>query len=151
MKYSIILPLAVMILSSCSVQLEIPKTVQTAFITKFPAATDVGWESDKDEYEADFKFEGMEMSANFSKNGSWIETEQKVKTSALPNNVVSSVSKLYPNYLIEEVEIIETQSMKGYELEIEKGKVSKEVVFDVNGLFLKEKIANAGDIEADEE
>ena len=149
MKYSILMAMIVMILVSCSAQQEpiVPQNVKTAFSTKFPAATDVEWEEDEDEYEAEFEFEGKSMSANFSNKGAWVETEYEVELDELPSDVSTSVSGLYPGFEIEEVEMIETPDMKGYEIDIEKGEESKEVVLDLNGRFIKEK---ASEVEKDD-
>ena len=131
----------VLILVSCSAQEEpiVPQSVKTAFTAKFPAATDVDWEDDKDVFEAEFDFEGKKMSANFSKSGSWLETEHEVEKDELPSHISTSVADLYPGFEIEEVEMIETPDMKGYEIDIEKDGESKQLVFDSNGRFIKEK------------
>ena len=63
-----------------------PQAVLAAFQQKFPDATDVEWSKEKKhEWEAEFEMPGVhEMSANFSADGRWLETETEIKFSELP-------------------------------------------------------------------
>lgn len=52
--------------------LEVPEAVKTAFSQKFPAAKKVSWDMESaSEWEAEFKLEGNEYSANFLTDGTW--------------------------------------------------------------------------------
>lgn len=80
------------ILSACQEQTskkgEIPSAVQIAFQEKFPQSSDVTWEKESDqELEAAFTLNGEKMSANFSQDGTWLETESEIKEHELPEAV----------------------------------------------------------------
>ena len=50
--------------------MKVPDAVQSAFKTKFPEATKVEWEKEStNEWEAEFKWNGNEYSANFNSAG----------------------------------------------------------------------------------
>ena len=58
---------------------EVPASVTAAFNTKYPNATDVEWEQETKKakviYEAEFKFNGKEIEAEFDSTGNFIEEE----------------------------------------------------------------------------
>ena len=75
---------------------KVPAVVASAFKTKFPNATKVNWELENaNEYEAEFKLNGEEMSASYDKEGKWMETETEIKISALPAAVQSALKKKF--------------------------------------------------------
>ena len=56
----------------------VPQTVKDAFAKKYPQATDVEWiqeEESKVIYEAEFKLDGKEITAEFSESGEFLEEE----------------------------------------------------------------------------
>ena len=57
----------------------IPEIVKTAFTKKFPSVKKVDWEKESDsEWEAVFKMNRIEYSANFTTDGKWLETEHEI-------------------------------------------------------------------------
>ena len=118
-----------------------PAKVTEAFKAKFPNAKSVEWEKENDaEWEAEFKLNGVEYSANFSTDGMWKETEHEIKVSELPQSVTSTLSKEFSGFEIEEVEMIETPEFSGYEVEIEKGEETMEVVLNNTGKVIEKKV-----------
>ena len=118
-----------------------PAKVTEAFKAKFPNAKSVEWEKENDtEWEAEFKLNGVEYSANFSTDGMWKETEHEIKVNELPEGVKNTLAKEFSEYEIEEAEMIEIPEFSGYEVEIEKGEETMEVVLDNNGKVIKKKV-----------
>ena len=111
-----------------------PKAVTDNFAKKFTGATKVKWESEEaNEWEAEFKMNGNEMSASFDNAGKWINTEAVLSEKELPANVLKAVNDAYPGWKIESVESYETPEMKGYEMGIEKGKEELEIQVSPDG------------------
>jgi hypothetical protein len=58
---------------------EVPQPAVAAFNEKYPGATDVQWETekkgDKTIYEAEFKFNGKKIEAEFEAGGNFIQEE----------------------------------------------------------------------------
>lgn len=113
---------------------EVPAAVKSAFAHKFLNVATVKWEKEhSNEFEAGFTNAGVEMTANFSADGKWLETETEIKFSQLPQAVSASFSKNHKNSSKAEAAKIELASGKIiYEIELkgsdEKGsKGSKEV------------------------
>jgi len=62
----------------------VPEKVKSAFAGKFPNASSVKWDKENDEeWEAEFKMDGKEYSANFTVDGNWKETEYEIKKSEI--------------------------------------------------------------------
>lgn len=115
-----------------------PIAVKDAFKKRFPKVTKVRFEKEKNgEYEAGFKVSGMAMSANFTADGTWRETESEIGAAALPATIKQSIAAKYPRAQIVGGAKIET-SDKGtlYEADLKTGLKKSEVVFDENGNVL---------------
>jgi hypothetical protein len=117
---------------------KVPATVTSAFKAKFPNATKTSWEMENEnEYEAGFKLNSEEVSANFDKTGKWLETETEIKVSALPASVQSALSKDFAGFKINEASKIESlKNGNCFEAEIEKGEETFDVLFTTDGKML---------------
>jgi hypothetical protein len=135
----IIFILSIVMISSCSFAGTTPEAVLNAFKQKFPAATNVNWGKESaTEYEAEFKINGTKKSANFSVDGTWLETETEIPSTQLPVTITDAIKKQYPNWKIIGADKIES-SKKGimYEADIKSGLKKKEVVLNSDGTFAK--------------
>ncbi|WP_431160796.1 PepSY-like domain-containing protein [Flagellimonas beolgyonensis] len=112
----------------------VPLRVKAAFVKKFPHVKKVKWDKESDaEWEAEFKMDGMEYSANFLEDGTWKETEHEIKIKDIPDTVKATLNSEFAGYEIEEAEISETVDGLTYEFEIEKGEEELEVAIDAQG------------------
>jgi hypothetical protein len=141
-KLNVLTMLAITIaLSSCAQnksKQNAPQSVISSFTNKFPKAKKVEWSKENEnEWEAEFKMNHMEYSANFSTNGEWLETEYEIKTSEIPSNIKNILDKNFEDYDIEDAEISETAQGKSYEFEIEVGEQEYEVTIDHKGNLTK--------------
>lgn len=143
MKSGIYLLLSAALLSNaaCAQKIsadKVPPAVTSAFKAKFSGVTKVSWELEKtNEYEASFKLNGSEMSANFDNSGKWLETETEIKVSALPAAVSATLKKDFANFKISEASKIESVTNGNcYEVEIEKGEETFDVLFTSEGKLI---------------
>ena len=133
---------------------EVPAKVKTAFTQKFPNATKVEWgRENATEWEAEFKMNAKDYSANYDNNGNWMETEYQVSENELPAAVKSSLSNKYASSKILVAEISETKDGKVYEVLLKINGEKSEVVLSANGKVLKQKEEKdeEGNDEGDEE
>ena len=142
--------LAIMLFSASlfagTVKKEVPKVVKDAFAKKFPNAKSVSWDQENaSEWEAEFKMDGMEYSANFDNQGTWKETEHEVKKSDVPQNVMASLKKEFSGYKIKESEISESSKGMVYEFEVKKSGEAMEVAIDKNGRIVNKESADEED------
>ena len=118
-----------------------PQKVKEAFAKKFPTAKKVKWEKEADnEWEAEFKMQRIEYSANFLSDGTWQETEHEIKEKEVPKNIMASLNNNFPDYEMEEAEISETPKGMVYEFDIEKGETEMEVAIDIRGNVVKKEV-----------
>ena len=146
MKYYMLFTLfTVSILStSCG---QAPAAVKSAFQTKFPTVKKAKWGKENDnEWEAEFKMNGKEMSANFSNDGTWLETETEIKAAQLPQAVKAAIAGQFAGYKTEEASMVETLDMAAaYEVELEKGETTIEAIFSADGTLIKQKTEEEDD------
>lgn len=132
----------------------VPQAVLDAFSAKFPQAQNVDWEEEEDgEYEAEFKVNKQEMSANFKADGTWLETEMEIKKSKLPAAVKKAIAAQFPGYEVEEAEQVETPDVSlAFEVELENEDTDTEVeaVFQADGTLLKKEMKKEHEDEEDE-
>lgn len=120
----------------------VPENVKKEFSKKYPTTEAVKWDSeDTNEWEAEFKVNGTEMSASFDNKGIWLETEAEINAKDLPVEVTNTIAKNFAGFKTGEVSTIETPKMKGYEVQLKKDDTSLEVVFDNSGKVIKSKEA----------
>jgi uncharacterized membrane protein YkoI len=125
---------------------EVPQKVKDAFTQKFPTAKSIKWDKESDtEWEAEFKMNGVEYSANFLEDGTWKETEHELAKKEIPADIYASLMKEFPLYKVEEAEISETNEGSVYEFAIEKGKTEMEVIVDMHGKIVKKELKDASE------
>lgn len=133
--------------TSCAQKTPAPEAVKSAFKAKFPTVQKVKWDQEGDnEWEAGFKMNGKEMSANFDGSGAWLETETEIKKSGLPQAVRDAIAAQFAGYKVEEVARVETPEMaEAYEVEVEKGETTIEALFKDDGTLIKQKTESEDD------
>jgi len=126
----------------CQDAKEVPAAVRTAFSEKFPDASKVKWSMEnKTEWEAEFKINDKEYSANYDVNGTWMETEYEIAESEIPAAVKATLDNEFNTYKVEESELSETANGKVYEFELTKGKEEIEVAINADGTVVKKEQA----------
>jgi hypothetical protein len=115
MKQLLLIALSIFAITttSHSQKVNVPPAVTKAFNGKYPNATNIKWgkESAK-EYEAEFKLNESNVSANFDTDGTWVETETVIKVTDLPAVVVAAIKKNYPGAVITMAEKLEQPGNK---------------------------------------
>lgn len=125
-KILFLLALCCGIAFSASAQKTPPAAVVAAFNKKFKDVKEVEWGKEKNgEWEAEFKNKGVEMSANFSADGKWLETETEIKVADLPAAVQAA---LKGKKVGEAAKIVRADGTTLYEAE-----VHQDLIFDANG------------------
>lgn len=140
----------VLILSQACAQTNAPTEVTTAFSQKFPTAKKVKWDKENEtEWEAEFKMNGKEFSANFTSEGIWKETENEISQAEIPLAVKQTLESEFAGYKIEESEISETAAGKVYEFALEKDESELEVGIAPDGKVMKKEVKNEDEEDKD--
>jgi hypothetical protein len=114
---------------------DVPETVKSALIKKYPEATKVTWEKEKSNFEANWGGKsGEDMSVQYTPAGSFIEQVAAISPSELPAGVAAYVKQHYKGVKITEAgKVTDAKGTTRYEAEV-KG---KDLLFDEKGNFLK--------------
>ena len=119
---------------------EVPSKVKTAFDQKFKGTQKEKWgKENANEWEAEFTMNNKEYSANFSAEGTWLETEYKISEKEIPVAVIKTLSKEFPGYKLLESEVSETGKGKVFEFEVQTGKTKMEISVNTDGTLIKKE------------
>lgn len=109
-----------------------PQAVADAFKLRYPEVTHPSWSREKGRWEAEFKENGSQVSAEFTSDGRWQGTESVVEQPSLP--VTTAFNKAYPGTTRVRWEMTETADGKTlYEARFRKGLAWYRVLYDRNG------------------
>ncbi len=138
-KKSILIVIALILMSVGAYAQTIPAAVTQAFNSKFPSAANVKWDKEnKNDYEASFDMNGITYSANFTATGDWLETETGTSFDQLPQTVQDAFRKGHKTNKVKAAAIIETsQGVTKYEVEYKNGKKTSEFLYDDKGNVVK--------------
>ena len=142
---------AVFSLAACAQKnKDVPEKVKISFNQKFPDATRIKWDKENaKEWEAEFKMNGKEYSANFSTSGTWKETGYKIEKSEIPADVKNTLDTEFNGYKIEEAYVSKTVEGKVYEIQLRFGETNIEVVITPDGKIARKQDNEEGDEEND--
>jgi len=119
---------------------KVPEKVRDSFIQKFQGADHVKWgKESKSEWEAEFKLNGKNYSANFDQSGTWIETEYELNMTEIPAPVKAALDKAAPGSKIRVAEVTETNEGIAYEIVTGTGRKKTELIIDGAGNVVKKE------------
>ncbi|MBP3228769.1 MAG: PepSY-like domain-containing protein [Bacteroidaceae bacterium] len=98
---------------------DVPQAVMTAFQAKFPAAA-AKWEREGGLLKAEFINAGRETDAFFTTDGTWVRTETDLFPTDLPETVRTYLAANYPDWAIDDADLIETPESTWYRVELDK-------------------------------
>ncbi len=149
MKQSLVI-VAVLAFSFAACSQTPPKSVTDNFNSKFSGATKVTWDQEEEnEWEAEFKMNGTEMSVSFDNAGTWLETEKEIKLKDLPSSVANSVKDHYSGYKFGEIAELQKPGFSGYEIGLKKGEEELEIQVNPNGTISSVKTVEEEDDDDD--
>lgn len=113
----------------------VPAAVKEALLKKYPAASNVTWEKEKGNFEANWGGRSKEdNSVVFTPDGSFVEMVVAIPVTDLPLGAVTYIKAHYPGTKITEAgKVTDAKGRVTYEAEV-KG---KDLIFDQGGNFQK--------------
>jgi hypothetical protein len=151
-NFFILIAMFSMIFFAACTQKNPPENVKKEFAQKFTDAKSVKWDSEEaNEWEAEFKTNGKEMSACFDNTGKWLETEAEVSAKELPSAVTNTLKNEFPGFNTVESSTIENPEMKGFEIALKNKGTEMTVIIGVDGTILKKESPEENKEEKEEE
>ncbi len=113
----------------------VPGSVKSALLKKYPEAKNVSWEKEKGNYEANWGGQsGEDNSVQFTPSAEFVEIVKAISVSELPKPVTEYVKQHYKGAKITEAgRVTDAKGKLSYEAEVNK----KDIIFDENGNFVK--------------
>ena len=103
--------LAVLICTMTFAQEEpLPHEISDSFYAKYPKAKYVSWYNDGDNYKIDFEISSDNFTALYTNDGLWMETGRIISDLEIPDAVLSSIDKKFPDNEISYGEFIENNT-----------------------------------------
>jgi hypothetical protein len=130
--------LLIMIMSVLGMEIfaqNVPTAAENAFNGKFPNATNVKWvEGEDNEMEVSFLIGRTEMTANFSKDGEWLETSTSIPFSKLLSSIKRDIKKRFPKARLFKAMKSETAEKTIYEITLKQDGDFSDHYYDKNGV-----------------
>lgn len=113
----------------------VPATVKSALLKKYPEAQKASWEKENGNYEANWGGKsGEDNSVQFTPSGTFIEIVKAISVSELPKQVPAYVKQHYKGAKIAEAgRVTDAKGKVSYEAEVN----GKDIIFAENGNFVK--------------
>jgi len=113
---------------------EAPETVKTAFAAAYKDVKEVQWSKEDNAWEAEFKLNDVEMSANYDEFGNLLETEAGINAKDLPAAINTYIKKNLSGAEIKEAaKITDFKGKITFEAEIN----GEDYIFDQKGALIK--------------
>ena len=136
-----------------------PDGTQTAFVTRYPNATNVVWSHydqamvvpvdwdlagwtmlDGSDYTVRFVMDNEDYYAFYDENGDWVGTAYVVRDySTIPVAINTMISTNYPSYTISAVNRQFQADRVAYEIELKNSTAKVKMLVDANGNIIKQK------------
>jgi hypothetical protein len=147
----VILIIALLITSSSAysqniAEEDVPSPVKDNLYANYKAAN-VSWEMEDGNYEAKYLVNGMEKSIHLNPAGEVIMVETQIDPAFLMPVITSYINENYTGAAISEAELIETNHVITYGVEISHNGSTIDLEFDEHGNFLQR---DSGDLEDNE-
>lgn len=123
-----------MVFANAQTNINVPQSVKTAFMKKYPDAMKVTWEKEKGNFEANWGGKsGEDNSAMFTPSGNFVEIVNAIPISELPASIAPYIKAHFNGATIKEAgKVTDAKGKQTYEAEI-KG---KDLIFDLNGKYI---------------
>lgn len=118
---------------------DVPANLKDAFKKEFPKASDVEWERSMENYKVEFDLNRQDHDVWYNASGSIIKKEIEIAETELPQAIRESIKANFPEYRVDDVEMIWQNNLTTYQLEIEKGPTEKHLTFNSEGEVLNER------------
>ena len=115
-------------------QSNVPAVVLKTFQSTFPDAQHIEWEKSGDIYEAEFDLQHVDYNAFIDASGNLILYKYDISINEIPQAVTNTIQADFAGYRIDDVDLVDKDGEKFYEIELENNTVDQVVVFSEDGV-----------------
>lgn len=114
----------------------VPQAVKTTLNNQYPGASNVSWEKEDGNYEANWGGKsGEDTAVQYTPSGQFAEMELAIQTNALPQNALNYISSQSGKSVKEASKVTKANKEVNYEAVVN----DTTLVFDENGNFIKKE------------
>lgn len=117
----------------------VPEAVETRFTEMYPAAENVDWDEEQENFEAEFEVSERERTALFNAEGKLIRYTEKIEDRYLPAPALKALQQRYAGFKLDEAHRVQQDHNTLYEVELERKEEEMLLLFDEDGRLLKEQ------------
>lgn len=131
---------------------DVPDSINTSFMIKYPGATKVVWKKyepqdeddlprDKTYYYTSYYNNGANYTSWYNNDGLWVRTFTDVSgPKELPDAVNKTINAKFPGYSIKKIEKEEDDGQTEYEVKLIKGELKAKLKLSPTGVIIKQKL-----------
>ena len=117
---------------------EVPKAIQSFLNQKYPNATVLKFDKEKNGPEVDIKDKGIRKEVLFNANNEWVYTQWDIRPEDVPVVVMDELaSSAYNQYKVLEVDAIEKPAGMFYTFELKMDNNEVKLTFDAEGQLVE--------------
>jgi len=115
----------------------VPSVILNEFNSKFPKASDVEWEIQGTQYNVEFEMSfHTDYEAWFDSKGNLLVYNEEISYIDLPESVKRTLNNQFYDYKIDDIKKIIENNKTTYSVELEKGKLDKNLLFSEDGKLI---------------
>jgi len=119
---------------------KVPSLVQNTVLAKFPGASNIEWEKKKNHFEAEFEIDSVEYQLDIDAAGKLLQQKKDIHNSEIPVVIRQAVQSTYPEFKIDDADLIDKNGTVVYELELEaRGKKDIKIFYTTDGKLITNK------------
>ena len=112
---------------------DVPQAVAGALTQKYASATDLDWEMDGSNYEAEFDINRTDHTVLIDPSGNILMTKSDIMQNDLPQSVKSAVDQKYKGMALDDMERVEKDGNTYYQVELDEKGTDRKLVFSADG------------------
>jgi uncharacterized membrane protein YkoI len=112
---------------------EVPAAVTSALTQKYATPTDLDWEMEGSNYEADFDVNRVDHTVLLDPSGKILMTKHDIQKKDLPQAVSSAISQKYKSMRLDDMELVEKDGKSYYQVELDAKGTDTKLVFSADG------------------
>lgn len=117
---------------------EVPKAIQSMLTLKYPGATVLDFDKEKNGAEVDIQDKGIRKEVLFNTNNEWISTKWEIRPDDVPVIVIDNLaSSAYNQYIVKEIDAIEKPAGMFYLFELKQDNNEVKLTFDAEGQLIE--------------
>lgn len=115
---------------------EVPAGLLEAFKKEHPNVRGVEWERDGAYYKVEFKRDSRDHEIWYDEKGQFFRSKEDITAAELPETVVASIKKSYPQFRTDDIEKWTEGRATTYKVELKSSTGDRNVIFDKSGQVL---------------